>query len=205
MKNNIIRIKLVLIRHGITAGNKERRYIGTTDEPLTEEGKTLLYEAKEAGRYREAAIVFSSPMKRCIQTAEILYPGQSIFPVEEWREMDFGEFEGKNYTDLKGRADYQAWIDSNGTLPFPGGESREEFCTRSMSGLSKVLDTLAEQTGGEKEPLTAACIVHGGTIMALLSSLGIGGYFDFQCANGEGYEVELYDKTSGKITGEIKC
>lgn len=205
MKNNIIKIKLVLIRHGITAGNKEHRYIGTTDEPLTEEGKTLLYEAKEAGRYGEAAIVFSSPMKRCIQTAEILYPGQSIFPVEEWREMDFGEFEGKNYADLNGRADYQVWIDSNGTLPFPGGESREGFCTRSMSGLSKVLDTLAEQTGGEKEPLTAACIVHGGTIMALLSSLGIGGYFDFQCANGEGYEVELYDKTSGKITGEIKC
>ena len=41
--------------------------------------------------------------------------------------MNFGSFEGKTYFDLNGNEDYQRWIDSGGTLPFPGGESREQL------------------------------------------------------------------------------
>ena len=61
-------------------------------------------------------------MRRCIQTAKILYPGRAQVKIEEFRECDFGSFEGKNYQDLSGDPVYQAWIDSGGTLGFPGGE-----------------------------------------------------------------------------------
>ena len=63
-------MKLIFIRHGKTAGNLERRYIGRTDEPLCDEGIAEIL-GKE---YHDADIVVASPMKRCVQTAELIYP-----------------------------------------------------------------------------------------------------------------------------------
>ena len=99
-------ITLVLIRHGETEANKERRYLGKTDEPLIEDGKAMLMQTKERGSYPEVDYLFCSPMKRCRETAELLYPGKEFTTIPEWEELDFGEFEGKNYFDLQeiGRA-----------------------------------------------------------------------------------------------------
>ena len=114
-------IKLWLIRHGKTEGNKLSRYIGTTDEPLCQEGTEFLHKMD----YPKVQAVYVSPLKRCVQTAEILFPGEPVHIIEELAECDFGEFENKNYKELEGNRHYQEWIDSNGTLHFPGGESRE--------------------------------------------------------------------------------
>ena len=65
-------MRIYLIRHSMTKGNKEKRYIGTTDESLCLEGIQLLEERK--GMYPEVTYVYVSPMKRCVQTAEIIYP-----------------------------------------------------------------------------------------------------------------------------------
>lgn len=192
-------ITLVLIRHGVTASNKEHRYLGQTEESLSPEGTELLKKKKETGRYPEPDILFSSPMWRCLETAEILYPNKEAIVIPEWREMDFGEFEGKNYMDLADDSRYQAWIDSNGTLPFPGGESREQFVQRVFAGLEKMLSLIPEgilfrepKSGlPRNHPLTVATIVHGGTIMALLSRLAGGEYFDYQVPNGSGYKCRL--------------
>ena len=62
-------MKIILIRHGKTAGNIKGRYIGKTDEPLCEEG---INEIRE-NTYPKADFVISSPMLRCRQTAEIIY------------------------------------------------------------------------------------------------------------------------------------
>ena len=56
--------RLILIRHGMTEGNREKRYIGTTDESLCEEGRRVLEKRKAAGEYPEADVVFASPMRR---------------------------------------------------------------------------------------------------------------------------------------------
>ena len=75
-------------------------------------------------------IVFMSPMQRCRESAQILFPDREKIEIPEWKEMNFGAFEGKNYEQLNGNPQYQAWIDSNGTLPFPEGESQAEFIDR---------------------------------------------------------------------------
>lgn len=62
-------MEAILIRHGITNGNIEKRYIGTTDEPLIDSEKERLRK----NIYPDADIIIISPMKRCIQTAEIIY------------------------------------------------------------------------------------------------------------------------------------
>lgn len=83
-----------------------------------------LYQSHEAV-YTDGTGFFSP--KKCLQI------------IEELAECDFGEFENKNYKELDGNANYQAWIDSNGTLPFPGGESREEFKRRNLSGFERAI------------------------------------------------------------------
>lgn len=195
-------IKLVLLRHGATKANQEHRYLGRTDEALTEEGREELLENKKKNCYPGVDILFSGPMTRCLQTAELLYPELCPVTIPEWREIDFGAFEGKNYKELNGNPEYQAWIDSGGTLPFPGGESREAFLSRCVAGFDRMRKHLAAVTEkASDKPCTAGIIVHGGTIMALLSQYYGGEYFDYQVQNGSGYSGMLWmDAGAVRIT-----
>lgn len=172
-------MKWILIRHGQTRGNQEHRYIGCrTDEPLSPEGIAQL----EKGIYPPAAKIFVSPMKRCLETAALLYPGMPVEIIEDFRECDFGAFENKNYAELNGRADYQAWIDSGGETAFPGGESRAEFAARCVAAFERI--------GRQTED--CALIAHGGTIMAIMEKYAHPpqGYFDFQVKNGDGFILD---------------
>ena len=175
----------MLIRHGETCGNKLKRYIGKrTDEPLTKEAEEML---KGLG-YMCPEAVYASPMLRCTQTAGILFPGKTLNLIDELAECDFGEFENKNYMELDGNQNYQAWIDSGGLLPFPGGESREEFKKRNLKGFQKVVQSCIR-----KEIQSAALVVHGGTIMNIMEEYADENrsFYDWHVKNGRGYEVEL--------------
>ena len=186
-------LKLILVRHGETQGNKLKRYIGKrTDEPLCPEAGNMLAQLA----YPEVQAVYASPMIRCTQTAGILFPGKKLNIIDELAECDFGEFENKNYQELDGNEHYQSWIDSGGLLPFPGGESREAFIKRCEQGFYRMLIGIKGrlQKMDEKQPaskITAGAVVHGGTIMAILSSFYGGDYFDHQVKNGDGYRCLL--------------
>ncbi len=187
-------MKLILIRHGATTANEEGRYAGArTNEPLSEKGRNEIKGAAEKGIYPPADILIASPMKRCMETAKLIYKRAPDILIEDWKEIDFGSFEGKTYKELSGSRDYQKWIDSDGSLPFPGGESKEEFLNRCRTGFLLFCKKMEELIGdGEGNPeCAAAAVVHGGTIMAVLSTFGEGEYYGFQCGNGEGYICQL--------------
>lgn len=180
-------IRFVMIRHGATQSNKEHRYLGRTDETLSKEGREELETYRKSRCYPEVDRLFVSPMRRCIETAKILYPHLEPVCIPEWAEMDFGAFEGKNYIELKEDERYQRWIDSNGTLPFPEGESREAFIRRCEKGFRKMVRMASVPIHAEEPGRTVGMIVHGGTIMALMSRYCGGDYFSYQTANGRGY------------------
>ena len=190
--------ELYLIRHGKTYGNTLGRYIGTTDEDLCSEGREALLGLKGQEDYRslKPEKVYVSPLKRCLQTAEILFPGVPAESVPELRECDFGEFENQNYKELSGNPSYQAWVDSGGTLPFPGGESREGFQSRCVEGFLRVLDDI--RTRGIER---AALAVHGGTIMSILSAFAFPKeeFYHWQVKNGEGFRALLDETDKGGI------
>ena len=171
-------MRIYLIRHGLTAGNLEKRYIGRTDEPICGEGRAQLAE----GAFPACELLICSPMLRCLQTAELLFPRQKPIICDGLRECDFGDFEGKNYRELSDDPRYQAWIDSGGTMRFPGGESPDEFRERCCRGFAEMI---REHGGAE----SAAFVVHGGTIMSVLDRYARPhrDYFDWQCGNGGGY------------------
>ena len=191
-------MKVVLIRHSKTAGNLMGRYIGTTDEPLCEEGIRLL----ENRSYPAAELVYVSPMKRCRETAALIYPTLAQREEPLLRECDFGDFENKNYLELNGNPDYQAWVDScgengdnlvwevdsGGTLPFPGGESREGFQERCREGFVRIL----REAQAEKRRQIAV-VAHGGTLMSVLSAFAVPEkpFYDWQVKNGRGFLLEV--------------
>ena len=144
-------IEVYLIRHGATNANREHRYLGRTEEPLSEEGRKTLKSFQRQGIYPDPAslqALFVSPMQRCRETAGLLFGDYEQHIIPEFREMNFGRFEGKNYQDLQGDARYQAWIDSNGTLPFPEGESWEEFIARCRRGFEEMLRIVTAEVIG---------------------------------------------------------
>lgn len=171
---------ITLIRHGKTPGNYEKRYIGITDEPLSVDGEKEIISR----HYPKCDIVFSSPLMRCVRTAELIYPECKLVIIEELRETDFGIFEGKNYIELAENKAYIDWIESGGTAPFPNGESRDEANSRTMIGFEKLI-----KLSSDCKNISVVC--HGGTIMAILSSLFKGDYYSYHVENGEGYTFDL--------------
>ena len=137
--------KLHLIRHGVTAGNLQGLYIGSgTDIPLCDEGRAQLAELKERFEYPQVDTVFSSPMLRAVETANILFPNAAhTFTVHDLREAGFGKFENKPVKELV---------------------HDEQFHARCAESLLKLFEYMIRMDVTE-----AACVTHGGVIMSMLS------------------------------------
>ena len=182
-------MKIVFIRHLRTPGNEKRQYIGRTDESLSERAVEEFYSSKN--RYPAVKSVVASPMKRCIETARIIYPEAEIRTEPLLRECSFGLFEGKSYEELKDHPAYTAWLESGGMTAFPEGEPQELFRNRCAEGVQKWIDILLEEKAE-----SAVFVVHGGTIMASLSRLAeeTHDFYHWQVENGGGYEALVTER-----------
>lgn len=190
-------MNIALIRHFQTPGNLVGNYIGVTDEdliPLEEEINRSLYPKVEK--------IYASPLKRCVQTAEFIYPGQAIRIKHNLKECDFGRFENKNYQDLSGDEAYQKWVDCGGKMKFPGGEDPEEFKLRCCEAF---LDCIKECI--EENETSVALVVHGGTIMSIMEKFDADrrGFYEYQVKNGNGYVLRLNEENWKNGDQELKC
>lgn len=187
-------MKIYLIRHGQTKGNSLQRYIGTTDEPLLPEVKNRL----KLNNYPHVDIVITSPLLRCRETAEVIYPKREMIVYQDFRECDFGRFENKNWQELTDDTQYQEWLDSNGTISFPGGENPDMFRERSCTGFEKAVAECFR-----RGVHSAALVVHGGTIMSIMEKYvePKRDFYQWHVQNGSGYEIDL---ESSYWTNEIK-
>lgn len=195
-------MRVLLLRHGETAGNREKRYVGCkTDEGLTEEAREkFIRAAEEKGAVLEKLVgpveeLYVSPMKRCLETAALVFPknrfpGCRMLRVPELSECDFGSFEYKNYQELNGNTEYQRFLDSGGKDGFPEGEPVEGFKSRCVKAFGRIM-------AGELEKImdkeTIVFVVHGGTIMAVMEAFAkpARDYFSWQIKNGCGCLCEV--------------
>lgn len=203
-------VKVKIIRHGKTLLNEKRCYIGITDEPLSDAGREEVIKLRNNLVSDKTDIVFSSPMKRSLETAEILFPEARLITIDEFREMNFGSFEGKNYDELKDNPYYRKWIDESRGLPkeeldsiyknlMPADEAsvvlpedNNEFRIRVLSGFKRII----AGTNGRD----IMVIAHGGTIMALASLCSENDYYKYMVKNAEGIEATVvYTDNDGDI------
>lgn len=182
---------IYLIRHGLTAGNLEERYIGRTDQPLCAAGTaqaqalTLKHTAFDA--------VYASPYIRCRETAEILFPGAEVRVVDALRECDFGVFEGRTAQELAHDAAYAQWLGSGCAGRIPGGEDVRAFKARCCRAFAEIAATPAARV---------AIVTHGGCIMAILERYAIPrrGFHAYHIPNC-GWVSCAFDGQALRITG----
>lgn len=178
------------IRHGVTEGNEEGRYIGSTDLPLSAAGERRLKMLAAKYPYPQADAYFVSPLKRCVQTMKILYPQAKPILIDDFRECSFGEWEGKTAKEIAA-ADpaFAKWISGQGKeVTPPGGESGGVFMQRVCASFEKIVKSL--MTSG----ITSAVIVaHGGTLMSILSAYGLprAQFYDWMTESGCGYSMRI--------------
>ena len=161
--------KLHLIRHGLTAGNLQGLYIGSgSDLPLCDEGRAQLKTLKKDFDYPVVPLVFTSPMRRATETAEILFPGVRQIELDDLREMAFGKFEGRAVQELVKDPEFAQWMDPTSRTVPAGAEDRQMFFNRTSSMLMKMFEYMLRTHTEE-----AACVTHGGVIATLMSTLGL--------------------------------
>ena len=185
-------IQLIFIRHGATAGNLEKRYIGSTDEPLCDIGIAQVESLRKHNF--QADLLYVSPMLRTRQTAELLFPKMDYTFVSDFRETNFGLFEGKTAEELSRCPEYQTWVESMCLDPIPQGENVTAFKARCCSAFETIMKNLPDNS-------KAAFVVHGGVIMAILEAYAQPkkGFYDYYVENGN-YLVTSLFRGSRRIT-----
>lgn len=187
-------MKLFLLRHGLTEANERRLYYGRTDLPLSEAGWAAL---RACAAPPAVTRYFTSGLLRTEQTLEILCGSVPHTALPGLREMDFGAFEMKSYSELKDDPDFRRWCaGDNEANRCPGGESANEVTQRALAALAPILadgsDTL--------------CVTHGGVIAGVLAHWFGGNRFDWTPQPGCGYCVEAENsapRTVSPFPGEI--
>ncbi len=178
-----------LIRNGITEGNLKGQYIGSTDLPLAPEGVEQIKHLDANYIYPGAAAYFLSPMLRCRQTLELIYPAAKPIEIDAFRECDFGEFEGLTAEDLKDVNEFSEWLAANGSSAPPSGESGDQFGSRVTKAFERIVDALLK-TGTP----SAVLVTHGGVISTILAQYGLpeAPVADWTMAPGCGYSIRIH-------------
>lgn len=141
-------MELILIRHGETVWNRERRTQGFTDVELTETGHIQAQMLAETLTCRKLDAIYSSPLKRALKTAEIIAEphGLEICIQPGLRELNQGDVEGLTFQDL--RTKYRdllgEWLKNPAHLKMPNGESLQELQTRGWEAIEGIFQAHEE-------------------------------------------------------------
>lgn len=188
-------MELLLMRHSITPGNIERRFVGSTDQPLAPEGLALAREV--APLLEPVDHLYRSPMLRCAQTAALLWPGVETTVLDDLRETNFGPLEGMPRAQVLQTDLYQRWI--RGEIgPGEGVEDSRRRVADAILALGR--DALAQGYG------RVAVVAHGGVFMGLLAQYGRPerALNDWLLPNCGGYRVQLgLDPLELTVTGTL--
>lgn len=138
-----IRIRILLIRHGETDWNKDRRFQGRSDVPLNRTGRDQAHALALALKQEPITAIYSSPLLRALETARIIkdfHPSAPLLQAEGLAEMDLGDFEGmhaqqwaEEYPDFR-----KEWLETPLSVIMPGGESIQEVQARAMDTLERI-------------------------------------------------------------------
>ena len=177
------RLPVMLVRHGQTAWNIERRFLGRADVPLDADG---IAQAERLAAHLAgvpARSIATSPLRRARATADILARGRSLFVEEDPAlvELDQGELEGKQAEEVlvPHAAFFDAWRIDPTDVRVPGGETLRECQVRSVAALTAIAERHAPGS-----PILV--VTHQMVIASLvLGALGrpLGGFRDVKLTN----------------------
>jgi broad specificity phosphatase PhoE len=164
-------MKLLLARHGQTEWNADRRFQGHTDVALTERGRAQAHALGRALRGRPVTAAYVSPMRRAVETAEIVLADAGIpyTPIEELRELSLGQWEGCTVDEIRQQDGdpYAAWLRAPLDCPPPGAEPLPDVRDRVLAAVERIAAAHGRHLtamGGQVQDGDALLIAHGGVI-----------------------------------------
>ena len=188
---------LILIRHGETPYNRDRRYQGHRDTPLTKKGKRQTKEIALRLRNKPLDAIYSSDLKRTKYTAKAInrYHSLKVKTLPELREIDFGDWEGKTHDEIQRewRRLLDGWEREPSKIKIPGGESIKDLAERVKSTIKKIIGNHPDQR--------IAIITHGGPIRVILMDalgLGLDDWWKTITSNG-GISIVEYQSNKAKV------
>ena len=127
---------LVIVRHGATAWNEQRLFLGRRDVPLSEGGRRQAVALGEALHGDAFNRVYASPLRRTVETARLLGHEPVLLP--ELVEIDRGEWEGLPSEEIRRRDAelHDRWYDDPTGLAMPGGEAFDDLWERARRALA---------------------------------------------------------------------
>lgn len=173
---------ILLARHGQTVSNAEGRFQGQDDSPLDDTGIAQAHDLAAAAQGHGIVALWSSPMPRARQTAEVVGAalGLTPRPDAQFAEHDTGAWTGRLKADVEAEdpAGWAAYQRAGEDWTFPGGENLEAFMERVVDGLVAVTHAGA---------LPALVVCHRGVIRAARSHThrrGLATFHDWVVPNG---------------------
>jgi broad specificity phosphatase PhoE len=156
--------RFIMVRHGESEGNRDRRFTLTSDTPLTERGQQQArHAARRIARLFQPEIVISSPFVRARRTSEIISEelGLPIEIVHDLHERDLGCLKGQSYEALRELVRTDPDYDpKNGWAWKPaGGESYEDVRVRVMRAIEELRDRYAKRE--------IVIVSHGGVMLSV--------------------------------------
>ena len=152
---------ILLARHGETDWNRDNRFQGHADPPLNDTGRAQAAELARALADESLDAVYSSPLRRAFETAEIAAAphGLSPLPLDALREVDVGSWQGLTRSEIEERFpdQFARWLDYR--QGWEDGESYEEMGRRVIAALLKLA---AGHAGG-----CILAVTHGGPVRAV--------------------------------------
>ena len=166
--------RLILLRHGQTEYNKNRRMQGHLDTELTELGVEQAKLAAKSLATRSPRLIRSSDLQRAHDTALELAAatGLDVTTDQRLRETDLGDWSGKTHTDVDTEMPgaRRIWRDDATWTP-PGGESRVDVANRAVPVVTELLAELDDWGQGENAESPVVLVSHGGAIAAITAGL----------------------------------
>ncbi|GAM12205.1 histidine phosphatase family protein [Mesobacillus selenatarsenatis] len=172
-------VVITLLRHGMTEKNNRQAYLGWTDSPLI-----------PAQVFPEFPVcynrIYTSDLGRCRETAKTLFPQETPILMPEFRELNFGVWEGQTYEQLKDQPVYQKWLAEPFKVTPPNGESFAVFSHRVEEGWRKLTEEILDL--GSK---SSALVTHGGVIRYLLARYAAEkkDFWEWRIPYGHGYKL----------------
>ncbi|MGM0125852.1 alpha-ribazole phosphatase [Enterococcus sp. AZ194] len=156
-------MRISFIRHGQTDYNKKKLFYGLTDISINETGRKQAHQAANKVVAFPVKQVFSSKMKRTIETAKILYPTHRIQEKDYLNEWGFGLWEGLNADQIQERfpIEWQAWLDAPFDYTPPGAKPFKLFEEAMLNGFQELICLKQD----------IAIVTHLGTIRVLLHGI----------------------------------
>lgn len=156
-------ITIHLIRHGITEPNILGNWAGSTDVPITAQAEKDIKELAARYAYPEVPMVCRSPLIRCRQTMEAIYPGREGIIIDDLQELDFGDYEGAYGLDALEELGAAPISERRLDFRFPGGESFGICLNRGIHAIDQIVEK-AEAAGCHE----VSAITHSMWISVLL-------------------------------------